>query len=113
MVELTLLIRKQGDTTLCRRCYTIFMSADTTLQSIMRPATVISQVASLKEAIDRVNAEKLNELLVVDDDGMLVGEVSVTDLLGAVVPDDLNGDDVLAHFADEETFRESIKKSPQ
>ncbi len=87
------------------------MSTPTTLEQIMRPAALIDEEASLGEAVERMNKEKTNELLVVNADGVLVGEVSVTDLLGAVVPDDLNGDDVVAHFSSEETFRESIKNA--
>lgn len=85
------------------------MSKSTTLESIMRPASIIDDQASMREALERMNKEKTNELLVVDQEGMLIGEVSVTDLLGAVIPDDLDGDDALSHLADEDTFREAVK----
>jgi CBS domain-containing protein len=75
----------------------------------MRPASVIDQEASVRDALERMNAEKINELLVVDTDGILIGEVSVSDLLGAAVPADLDGDDAFSHLADEDTFRDAIR----
>lgn len=85
----------------------------TTLESIMRPASVVDEETSVREALMRMNAEKINELLVVDQDGMLVGEVSVGDLLGAVIPDDVDGDNALAHLADEEAFRAAMKDAAE
>lgn len=83
----------------------------TTLESIMRPASIIDEEASIREALERMNKEKTNELLVVDGDGMLSGEVSVSDLLGAVIPDDVDGDNALTHLADEEAFRHAIRNA--
>lgn len=87
------------------------MSNGTTLESIMRPASIIDEEASIREALERMNKEKTNELLVVDQDGMLSGEVSVSDLLGAVIPDDVDGDNALAHLADEDAFRDAIRNA--
>lgn len=81
------------------------------LTDIMRPAITISEDATLREALHRMNREKTNELLVVDGDGALSGEVSVTDLLAAVVPEDLDGDRVLAHFSDEDAIAEAVKNA--
>lgn len=83
----------------------------TTLESIMRPASVIDEEASIREALERMNKEKTNELLVVDQDGMLTGEVSVNELLGAVIPDDVDGDNALAHLADEDAFRDAMRNA--
>ena len=85
------------------------MSKLPTLEQIMRPASLISQDAFIKEAVTMMNKEKANELLVIDNEGILVGEVSVTDILGAAVPEDFDGDNVVQHFADEDAFRTSIK----
>ncbi len=87
------------------------MNSHTTLEEIMRPAVTISEDATLREAVERMNKEKTNELLVIDMDGMLAGEVSVTDLLAAVVPDTLDGDEVVNHFANEETIAEAIRNA--
>lgn len=82
-----------------------------TLESIMRPASIIDDQASVRDALERMNKEKANELLVVDEDGVLVGEVSVSDLLGAAVPTDLDGDDAMAHLMDEDAFSDAIKEA--
>jgi len=87
------------------------MSGLPTLEQIMRPASLISQDASIKEAVTMMNREKTNELLVIDNDGILAGEISVTDILGAAVPEDFDGDNVIKHFADETAFRASIKNA--
>jgi len=81
------------------------------LAEIMRPAITISEDATLKEAVEQMNTAKTNELLVVDHEGMLTGEVSVNDLLAAVVPNDLNGDDVTAHFADEAAIQNAVREA--
>lgn len=80
-----------------------------TLAQIMRPASLIHQDASVKEAVAMMNSQKTNELLVIDSDGILVGEVSVTDILAAAVPEDFDGDSAVEHFADEDAFQESLK----
>lgn len=90
--------------------YTTHMAA-LTLESIMRPASIIDDQASVRDALERMNKEKANELLVVDEDGVLVGEVSVSDLLGAAVPTDLDGDDAMAHLMDEDAFSDAIKEA--
>jgi CBS domain-containing protein len=82
-----------------------------TLESIMRPAAIIDNEASVREALVRMNQEKTNELLVVDQDGVLVGEISVSDLLGAAIPLDRDGDDALAHLADETAFADAMKEA--
>jgi len=58
-------------------------------------------------------SEKTNSLLVTDNNGILTGEVSVTDLLDAIVPEYLDGDSVAAHFATTELFEESTKDTEE
>ncbi len=78
-------------------------------KEITKPAVIISEDTTLREAIARMNKEHTNTLLVVGEDGILTGEVSVTDLLDAVIPDNLTGDDVLEYFSDEATFVAAVK----
>lgn len=79
----------------------------------MRPAATIGEEATLRDALLRMNKEKTNELLVVDEDGVLSGEVSVTDLFAAIVPDSLDGDHVLAHFSTESAIEDAIKAAAE
>ena len=78
-------------------------------KDITKPAVVISEEATLREAIERMNKEYTNTLLVVGEGGVLTGEVSVSDLLDAVIPDTMSGDDVIEHFTDEEKFVAAVK----
>lgn len=55
--------------------------------------------------------EQTNSLLVINEQGQLVGEVSVTDILDAVVPEYLDGDSIAANFATEEMFGEAVRNA--
>lgn len=78
------------------------------LTDIIKDAVTISEEASFTDAVSLMITEKTNSLLVTDNNGILTGEVSVTDLLEAIVPDFLDGDSVAAHFATGEMFSDAI-----
>lgn len=78
------------------------------VQNIMKEAITITEKASFKDAVQLMIEQQTNSLLVVDDAGTLVGEVSVTDLLDAIVPEYLDGDNIAAHFASTTMFNEAI-----
>lgn len=78
------------------------------LKDIIKEAVTISEEASLKDAVSLMISEKTNSLLVTDNNGVLVGEVEVTDLLDAIVPEYLDGDSIAAHFASTAMFEEAI-----
>ena len=79
------------------------------VKDITKPAVTISQEASFEEALKAMISGQTNTLLVTDENGELVGEVSVSDLLDAVVPEYLDGDGVSVNFATEEMFEEAVK----
>ncbi|MCA9365433.1 CBS domain-containing protein [Candidatus Kaiserbacteria bacterium] len=79
------------------------------LSDITKPAVIISKDASFKEAISMMVKEKTNSLLVIDESGVLVGEVSVSDLLDAIVPEYLDGDSIASEFAPEELFAQAVE----
>lgn len=78
------------------------------IKDITKPAVTISEDASLKEAVTRMVEEKTNALLVIDTEGKLVGEVTVSELLKAIVPDYLDDDGIAAHFVSNEMFEEAV-----
>lgn len=78
------------------------------LHSIIKEAVTISEDASFKEAVALMIKEKTNSLLVVDDSGVLIGEITISELLHAVVPDYLEDDSIAAHFVTNEMFDEAI-----
>lgn len=78
------------------------------VKDIVKPAVVISESDTFESALKAMIKQKTNTLLVVNGDGELSGEVTVSDLLGAIVPDNLTGDDVLAHFSDDTAIAAAI-----
>lgn len=79
------------------------------LKEIIKEAIVISENASFGEALDLMLRAHTNTLLVIDDDGKLSGEVSVSDFFDAVIPPTMNGDDALEQFKDELGFIKAVK----
>lgn len=77
-------------------------------KDITKPAVTISKLDSFNKALTKMLTEHTNTLLVVDERGILCGEVSVTDLLDAVIPEFANGDEVMEHFANEENFKHAV-----
>lgn len=79
------------------------------LKDITKEAVLISQDASFRDAIETMIKRQTNSLLVVGEDGILVGEVGVSDLLDAIVPEYLDGDSIAATFATEQMFEDAVK----
>ncbi len=82
-------------------------------KDITKPAIIISEDTPLRIAIERMNKEHTNTLLVVGEGGVLTGEVSVSDLLDAVIPNDMSGDDVISHFTNEEKFIAAVQAAAE
>lgn len=79
------------------------------LQHIIKPAITIAADASLHQAVSQMIEHQTNSLLVTDAAGKLVGEVNVSSLLDAIVPEYLDGDNIAAHFASTDMFEEAVK----
>jgi CBS domain-containing protein len=78
------------------------------VKDIVKPAVVISETDTFEKALKVMNSNHTNTLLVIDREGKLSGEVTVVDLLNAVVPDTLTGDQVIEHFKTDDSFTDSI-----
>ncbi|MFT5036494.1 MAG: putative transcriptional regulator [Candidatus Azotimanducaceae bacterium] len=83
------------------------------VKDILKEAVTISEEASFTQAIGAMIEKQTNTLLVTDTDGLLVGVVSVADLLDAIVPEYLDGDSIAAHFATEDMFKEAVKDTQE
>lgn len=83
------------------------------IKDITKEAILIHEKASFKDAVRMMITQKTNTLLVVDEKGTLTGEVSVTDLLDAVVPEYLDGDSIAALFATGDMFEEAVKDTEE
>lgn len=79
------------------------------VKEIVKNAVTINEEATFTEALTAMIHGQTNTLLVVNDDGILVGEISVADLLDAIVPEYLDGDSIAANFATEEMFEQAVR----
>ncbi len=79
------------------------------LKDITKEAVTVNEYTTLAEALDLMLTAHTNTLLVTDDDGRLVGEVSVSDLFDGIVPMHLNGDSALALLDSETAFAAAVK----
>lgn len=78
------------------------------VKDIVKPAVIVSETDTFAAALKAMMTQQTNTLLVTDEDGRLSGEVTVTDLLDAIVPDTLDGNEVLSHFSTDDAFIASI-----
>lgn len=79
------------------------------VKDIVKPAVIVSETDTFADALTAMTTQQTNTLLVVNHEGKLCGEVTVADLLDAVVPDTLDGNEVMDHFSSDEAFIASIE----
>lgn len=78
------------------------------VRDIIKDARVITEDTTFAEALTIMIRAQTNSLLVADEEGMLCGDVSVADLLDAIVPLDSDGDTMTSTFSDEAAFEALI-----
>jgi CBS domain-containing protein len=78
------------------------------VHDVVRPATVVPETITFTEALAAMDEGKTNTLLATDESGRLTGELTIVDLLSAIVPDTLSGDEVMTHFKDDIAIRASV-----
>lgn len=78
------------------------------VKDIVKPAVIVTESDTFKSALKAMITQQTNTLLVVNEEGKLSGEVTIIDLLDAIVPDTLNGNEVMNHFSNDEAFAASI-----
>jgi CBS domain-containing protein len=79
------------------------------LKDIVKEPTVIAESATFRDALSAMMKHEVNVLMVIDEDGILIGEVSVSDLMDAIVPEYVNGDNMLENLATEALFTEAVR----
>ena len=79
------------------------------LQDITKEAVIVSEADTFTDILHRMLTEQTNSVLVIDDEGKLSGEISVSDLFDAIIPHSFDGDDVLAHLQDEAAFKLAVQ----
>lgn len=78
------------------------------IRDIVKEAVTVHELTPFREAVSIMMKKHTNTILVTDDNGELIGEVSVTDLLDAVIPTDMSGDDVMELLASDTGFMEAV-----
>lgn len=81
------------------------------IRDLTKEAVLISEDSSFREAIELMVKKQTNSLLVVDEEGKLIGEVNVSDLLDAVIPLDVDGDHIDAILGTEAAFEKAAKEA--
>jgi len=79
------------------------------IQDIMRKAVLIGPDAVFVDALRKMIVDKTNSLLVVSKTGKLVGEIQSFELIRQVVPGYVVSDEIAAHFATGEIFKEACE----
>ncbi len=83
------------------------------IRDITKEAVLISEDATFRDAIALMMKKQTNSLLVVGENGVLTGEVRVSDLLDAIVPTNLDGDHVISQLGTEELFEMAVKDASE
>lgn len=79
------------------------------IREITKDAVVINENITFGEALEAMDNNKTNTLLVTDNEGVLTGEVTMTDILEAIIPDNLDGDQVMEQLYSDEGLRGAVK----
>ncbi len=81
------------------------------LKDITKEAVTVSEYTTLGEALELMLTAHTNTLLVTDDDGKLIGEVSVSDLFDGIVPPSVNGDTAITILQNEAAFANAVHEA--
>jgi nucleotide-binding universal stress UspA family protein/CBS domain-containing protein len=85
------------------------MDMKTKIQDIMRKPVLIDSNSTFVDALRKMILDKTNSLLVINKNGKLIGEIQVFDLIRQVVPAYVMTDEIAAHFATDEIFKEACE----
>lgn len=79
------------------------------IRDLAKEAVVISEDSTFRDAIALMVRKETNNILVVDEDGKLSGEISVSDLMNGIVPDYLEPDMVMEELKAEKGFKKAVE----
>lgn len=81
------------------------------LKDVTKEAALINLDSTLEDAVRKMITGRSNALVAIDADGKFAGEVNISDLFDAIVPENLDGDGVIEYFKSENAFVEAVKNS--
>lgn len=79
------------------------------IRDLAKEAVIISEDSTFRDALSLMMVKHTNSLLVVNEDGKLSGEIGVSDLLNAIIPEYLEPDKVLEELATEKGFATAVQ----
>lgn len=77
----------------------------------MRPVVTVHESDTLESILTCMVENKRNSLVVIDASGVVVGMVSASDVIKAVLPEYIEDDVVAARFADQALLKEDAQKA--
>lgn len=83
------------------------------IRDLAKEAVIVSEDSTFRDAISVMMTKHTNTLLVVDEDGRLVGELGMSDFLNAIVPDLMDTDEMLEKLNTETGFAKAVKDAAE
>lgn len=80
------------------------------VKEIMRNVHTISSEGTFRDALKELITQKSNSLVVIDAQGLFVGMINARVLIERAVPAYISNDEIAAHYASEDIFREAVEK---
>lgn len=84
-----------------------------TIRDLTKGAVLISEDSTFRDAVTLMIRKQTNSLLVIDDEGKLSGEVSVSDLLNATIPEYIEPEKLLEEVSTEKGFGSAVKNASE
>lgn len=79
------------------------------IRNLAKEAVVIGEDSTFREAISLMIHKETNTLLVTNEEGRLSGEIHISDLLNAIIPEYLDPDKVLEELSTDEGFARAVQ----
>jgi CBS domain-containing protein len=79
------------------------------IRDLAKEAVIVSEDSTFRDVVSLMVSKQTNNILVVDEDGKLSGEISVSDLMNGIVPDYLEPNLVLDELSTEAGFRKAVR----
>lgn len=79
------------------------------IRDLTKEAILVNEDSTFRDAIALMVKKQTNSLLVIDEDGVLAGEIKVSDLFDAIIPLSLDGDAIEEKLGTEEGFSAAVR----
>lgn len=83
------------------------------IRDLAKEAVVIDEGETFRDAISLMIGKQTNSLLVVDEEGHLTGEIGMSDLLNAIVPEYQDPEKIFDELSTEGGFAKAVKNASE